>query len=67
MANNCERVILAHNHPNGQGLPSDEDISFTARIVANCIMNDIEIIDHIIVGSDKQFSFEESGIRHLRQ
>ena len=62
MANNCERVILAHNHPNGQASPSDEDISFTARLVANCIMNDIEIIDHIIVGSDKQFSFEESGI-----
>jgi len=62
ISNNCERIILIHNHPNGLALPSDEDISFTAKIVINCILNDIEIIDHIIVGQNKQFSFEESQI-----
>ena len=62
MANNCERIILIHNHPNGLAVPSDEDISFTSRITLSCIMHDIEIIDHIIVGNNKQFSFEESGM-----
>lgn len=62
MNNNCERIILIHNHPNGLAYPSDEDISFTAKIALSCIIHDIEIIDHIIVGKDKQFSFEESGI-----
>ena len=60
--NNCERIILVHNHPNGSSTPSDEDISFTSKIVVNCILNDIEIIDHIIVAPKDQFSFEESGI-----
>ena len=62
MNNNCERIILIHNHPNGNSNPSDEDISFTSKIVINCILNDIEIIDHIIVGSKNQFSFEEAGL-----
>ena len=68
MSNNCERIIIIHNHPNGLARPSDEDISFTASIALNCTMNDIELIDHIIVGSDKQFSFEESGmLRELKK
>ena len=62
MNNNCERVILIHNHPKGIARPSDEDISFTASITLNCIMNDIEIIDHIISGENNEFSFEESGM-----
>ena len=62
LTNNCERVVLVHNHPNGTSMPSDEDISFTAKLTINCIMNDIEIIDHIIAGQNNQFSFEESGI-----
>lgn len=62
MSNNCERIIIIHNHPNGLAKPSDEDISFTASIALNCTMNNIELIDHIVVGQDKEFSFEESGM-----
>lgn len=62
MNNNCERIILIHNHPNGLARPSDEDISFTASITLNCIMNDIEVLDHIISGDKGEFSFEESGM-----
>lgn len=60
--NSCERIILIHNHPNGLARPSDEDISFTAKIALSCTMNDIEVIDHIIVGDNKEFSFEESNM-----
>jgi len=54
------RIILAHNHPQGKARPSDEDIAFTSKIMFSCLINDIEILDHIIVSQDAQFSLEES-------
>ncbi len=62
VANNCERVLITHNHPHGPVRPSDEDIAFTAKIVSSCILNSIEVIDHIIVNNETAFSFEEAKI-----
>lgn len=68
LKNNCERIILAHNHPNGKARPSDEDIAFTAKILFSCIINNIEVIDHLIAAEDDCFSFEESRLlRELKQ
>lgn len=62
VANNCERVLITHNHPHGTVRPSDEDIAFTSKIVSSCILNNIEVIDHIIVAGDTAFSFEEARL-----
>ena len=59
---NCERIIIAHNHPKGIARPSDEDMNFTRSILSNCIMNDVDVLDHIIVSDNAQFSFSESSI-----
>ena len=59
---NCDRIIIAHNHPRGIARPSDEDISFTCNIIANCIMNDVDVLDHIIVGQNNAFSFQEQNL-----
>ncbi len=61
--NNCERIILMHNHPQGINKASDEDVAFTSKILVSCIINDIEVIDHIIyAGNGTTFSFESSDI-----
>lgn len=62
LTNSCERIILAHNHPKGIARPSDEDIAFTSRILYSCIINNIEVLDHIVVSNQEAFSFEESKI-----
>lgn len=62
MSSNCERMILAHNHPQGLPRPSDEDVVFTSKILFSCILNSIEVLDHIIVSDVGSFSFEEAGI-----
>ena len=62
LANQCERIIISHNHPNGKARPSDEDIAFTSKILFSCIINNIEVLDHIIVSNDDSFSFEESQL-----
>ena len=42
-------IIIAHNHPSGVCLPSNEDLSLTRKIRDATNANDIRFIDHIIV------------------
>ena len=62
MDSRCDRIILVHNHPNGNAIPSDEDIAFTVKVMVYFIVNDVEVIDHIIVTEKEQFSFAQSGL-----
>ncbi len=52
IGNGCESVILAHNHPNGSALPSNEDIYTTQRIAAALQINDIQLVEHYIIAAD---------------
>jgi DNA repair protein RadC len=50
-------VILAHNHPSGEPVPSREDVALTADIVQAATAMGITVHDHIIVGRGKWLSF----------
>lgn len=54
-------IICIHNHPSGEVLPSKEDIVFTAQLVKVGKMLGIEVIDHIIIGNEKYYSFFENN------
>ncbi len=56
------RVVLAHNHPIGFAVPSDEDIDMTEKIYALLRTVGIELIDHIIFAQDDFVSLAASGI-----
>ena len=56
----CERVILAHNHPNGSGIASREDVLATRHLVSIFRQFDIEITDHIVVGTNGSQSMRSS-------
>jgi DNA repair protein RadC len=43
-------VILAHNHPSGDPLPSDADVRVTREILRAGQLLRIEVLDHVIVG-----------------
>ena len=45
-------VILAHNHPSGSLVPSNDDVISTKRIAAHLAANEIELLEHYIVGKD---------------
>ncbi len=62
LRNNCERIIIAHNHPYSHANPSDDDIAITNRLCSSCILNDIDVLDHIIVSPYNIFSFARAGI-----
>ncbi len=55
-------VILAHNHPSGDVTPSKEDISLTKRMVQAGQIMGIEMVDHLIVASDKFLSMKEANV-----
>ena len=48
-------------HPSGDPYPSQEDILITERLVEVGKIVEIEVLDHIVVGSDSFYSFRESG------
>jgi DNA repair protein RadC len=47
-------VILVHNHPSGNGDPSDEDIAFTRAVRDACGLFGIRLLDHVIVGRNPE-------------
>lgn len=57
-------VILVHNHPSGEPDPSDDDIKTTDTIVRACNLVGIKVLDHIIIGKnrDNYVSFSENGL-----
>ncbi|MCM1335792.1 MAG: hypothetical protein NC084_04700 [Bacteroides sp.] len=58
--NGCDRVILAHNHPRGAGMPSQADISATTDLARLLFELDILLLDHIIVGRTGSYSLRAS-------
>lgn len=57
-----ERFILVHNHPSGDPTPSLADIRATKRLSRIASALDLELVDHIIVGAGKCFSFRAAGL-----
>ncbi len=58
---NASNVILAHNHPTGVALPSNEDLITTDRVVKALKVVGINLLDHIIVARNDFISFADSG------
>ena len=54
-------VILAHNHPSGVALPSQEDHAATLRVKAALESVDVRLEDHIVVADHDFISFSQSG------
>jgi len=61
---NAANMILVHNHPSGNLIPSKSDTIMTDRMVKLCELMGIPLVDHIIVGGDNRqfFSFKEKGL-----
>jgi DNA repair protein RadC len=55
-------MILSHNHPSGNLLPSKADEQLTAKIKAAASYLDIQVVDHIIVSEEGYYSFADEGL-----
>lgn len=55
-------LIIVHNHPSGDPSPSEQDINTTGIIKDSGNLLGIPLIDHIIIGDHKYFSFKEENL-----
>ena len=62
VAANASGIIIAHNHPSGNPSPSQADIRQTRCLRDAAALFDIGILDHLVITSDKCFSFCDEGL-----
>lgn len=58
---NSVNIVLIHNHPSGDPFPSREDRKITNMLNQACIICEISLLDHIIIGDNRFYSFKENG------
>ncbi|MBL7767495.1 MAG: JAB domain-containing protein [Flavipsychrobacter sp.] len=60
-ANACA-LIICHNHPSGNLLPSKADEELTRKIKQGGVLLDIRLLDHVILTSEGYYSFADEGL-----
>lgn len=54
-------LVIAHNHPDSPSAPSARDNEFTQLTHMLCSLSGVTLVDHVIVGSDKAYSYYLTG------
>ena len=55
-------LICVHNHPSGDPEPSQADMDVTRRLVEGGKILGIKLLDHIVIGDQRYFSFADEGM-----
>lgn len=59
--NNAVALALIHNHPSGNERPSSDDDMITKQLVDAAKFLNVKMIDHLIIGKDKYYSYSDEG------
>lgn len=59
-------IVVSHNHPSGDPTPSPEDVALTRAIIEAGRLLDIDLLDHIVLGSKTFVSLREKGLGFAR-
>jgi len=59
---NASSLIFVHNHPSGDPEPSASDKKITKDLVLAARVMQLSVLDHIIIGDDRYFSFADHGL-----
>lgn len=54
-------IVIAHNHPSGVPTPSNDDNALTKKFIAAGNLLDIKVLDHIIIGEGRYYSYLDHG------
>ena len=61
LLNDSQAVVLCHNHPSGNMVPSVADDQLTRRIAEVCKLVDVQVLDHLIIGPTGYYSYRDEG------
>jgi DNA repair protein RadC len=62
ISRNAAALIFAHNHPSGDPTPSESDKAITQDLIYACNLVEISVLDHLIIGDNRYFSFADEGL-----
>ncbi|HXT12774.1 MAG TPA: DNA repair protein RadC [Candidatus Angelobacter sp.] len=66
IAANASAIILVHNHPSGDPMPSDADVKVTRDLIRAGQLLKIEVVDHIVIGTaTKDRAKDYASLREL--
>jgi DNA repair protein RadC len=54
-------IVVFHSHPSGDPTPSPDDVDLTRRLVAAGVLMGIDVVDHVVLGDLRYWSFKETG------
>ena len=55
-------IILIHNHPSTNLIPSKADMDITSKLKAACEFLEIKLLDHLIINKESYYSFADEGL-----
>jgi len=55
-------IIVAHNHPSGDPMPSPDDVAVTRAIVEAGRLLDIDVLDHLVISVSGFISLKQRGL-----
>jgi len=55
-------IIVCHNHPSGNLIPSESDTKITQKIRDAGNLLDIQLLDHLIISDKDYYSFADNGL-----
>lgn len=58
---NATMMVVCHNHPSGNIMPSQDDDNLTVSILKACRVMNIKFLDHVIVTDGHYYSYHEEG------
>jgi DNA repair protein RadC len=62
LLSNCSYIVLVHNHPSGNEIPSDEDNKLTEKLSSVGRFLELPVLDHLILSPDgTYFSYADNG------
>jgi DNA repair protein RadC len=62
LAKYAASLIFVHNHPSGEATPSKSDKDLTRDLVFAGSVLGVKVLDHIIIGNDRYYSFAGDGL-----
>jgi len=58
----ASKLILVHNHPSGNIVPSFQDEELTDQLIQVGLIMNVPIVDHLIITENSYYSFSDSGL-----
>lgn len=65
MEKHASALIVVHNHPSGNALPSSADIHATEQLRKTLDTCGVRLLDHVIISSDGWYSFADEEVQSI--